>query len=192
MVFSIAGAVTAFIVLQDTLNTIWAVRLLKQSSFKAKIRERIIPFLIVLGAALAIVVYSGLATLLFNSIFLILKPLIGSLASTIIPIVIQILISFVLGLLLFSVIYKEIPNTEIKWFDVTLAGAISGIVFTALNSLLELYFVAFRSRVTTVEATASAVLLLLWWIFAINQVIFFGAQFSKTYAETYGSRAKKS
>ena len=51
--FAVAGAVGAFVVLQDTMNAIWDVTPNRRRSLKAKVRERIVPFLLFSSTAFA-------------------------------------------------------------------------------------------------------------------------------------------
>jgi membrane protein len=189
IIFTLAGAVGAFLVLQDTLNIIWEVTLPKKPTLSMRVRERIIPFFLVFGAAVVVVAWIAFTTLLFGPISNGLSPLIGQLAASILLGAIQIVLSFGTSTLLFGVIFKEIPDTKIEWKDVLLAAAITGFVFTLLNNLIGLYIRAFP--VTSAAGAAGAIIILLLWIFVLNQFLLWGAQFSKCYAETLGSHAKK-
>lgn len=185
--FSFGGAVGAFGVLQDTLNVIWEVKLPKERSLKTKIRERAAPFMLVFGAAVIVVGWFWLITLLFNAISTSIKPFIGNIAITILGIT-QIGLSFILATLLFAIIYKIVPDADVKWRDVNLSAVITGGVFTVLNYLFGWYLRTFP--VTTLVGAAGALIVLLLWFFVIVQVILFGAQFAKTYAETFGSKTE--
>jgi membrane protein len=57
-----------------------------------------------------------------------------------------------------------------------------------LNYLFGIYIRAFP--VTTISGAAGAIIVLLLWLFVMDQFILFGAQFSNVYAETVGSHAK--
>ena len=82
-----------------------------------------------------------------------------------------------------------LPETLVRWGDVWLASAITAFVFTILNYLFGVYLSVFQ--VTTLAGTAGALMVLFLWIYIMNLFILFGAQFSKVYAETHGSRAKE-
>jgi hypothetical protein len=56
----------------------------------------------------------------------------------------------------------------------------TGIVFTATNYLFGAYIQTFT--VTTVEGVAGTLLIILIWIFVLNQIVLFGAELSKAYA----------
>lgn len=182
--FAVAGAVGAFVVLQDTMNAIWDVTPNRHRSLKVKVRERIVPFLLFSSTAFIVVAWTGLTTVLYISI----SFLLGSQASLVLGAA-QIVLSFALTALLFAIIYKQIPDIKIEWRDVALAAVITSVVSTASNYLFSLYIRIFSA--TSLAGTAGAVMVLMLWIFLTDEFILFGAQFSKTYTETLGSASEK-
>lgn len=187
ILFALIGAIGAFAVLQDSLNIIWDVPPQKKLNFIARIRKRIIPFLLVSGTGAIVVAWSSLTTLLSSTLSFYLEPLIGNLAAVILGAT-QILLSFGLSALLFAFIYTQVPDALVAWRDVWVASLITSFVSTALNYLFGIYLRAFP--VTTISGAAGALIVLLLWIFLMDQFILFGAQFSNVYAETLGSKAK--
>jgi membrane protein len=185
--FAIIGAVGAFTVLQDTLNIIWDVPSLKKRSLTSRIKHRIVPFLLVSGTGAIVVAWTTTSTLLSNALSLFLETTIGSSAAIILGAT-QILLSFGLSVLLFAFIYTQVPDAIVRWSDVWLAAFITSLVSTALNFLFGIYIRAFP--ITTIAGAAGSLMVLLLWVFVIDQFILFGAQFSNVYAETVGSQAK--
>jgi len=182
--FAVAGAVGAFVVLQDTMNAIWDVTPNKHRSLKMKVRERIVPFLLFSSTAFIVVAWTGLTAVLYISI----SFLLGSQASLVLGAA-QILLSFALTVLLFAIIYKQIPDIKIEWRDVALAAVITSVVSTAANYLFSVYIRVFSA--TSLAGTAGSIMVLMLWIFLTAEFILFGAQFSRTYAETSGSISEK-
>ncbi|MCW4011295.1 MAG: YihY/virulence factor BrkB family protein [Candidatus Bathyarchaeota archaeon] len=185
--FAVLGAIGAFAVLQDTFNAIWNVPA-KKRSLKAYIRERIGPFLIVSGVSVMVFAWTSSTTLLSNTLSFVLEPIIGNASATIFGIT-EVFLSFILVTALFAFIYIQIPDTHIEWQDVWLAAVITGLVSTVLNYLFGWYIHTFP--VTSIGGAAGSLIVLLLWIFIIDQFILFGAQFCNVYAETLGSRSKK-
>jgi membrane protein len=181
------GAIGAFGVLQDTMNGIWEV---KSSKFTRtqQIKRKIVPFLLVSILGLAIMVWTAFSTVLLSFITVTLGPLTAN-ATEIILRITQIGLSFVLATLLFAVIYKQIPDCDIKWKDVRLASIITGTLFTVTNVLIGVVIEVFA--ITSATGAAGAILILLPWLFLINQIILYGAAFSRVYAEKTGSYAPK-
>ena len=184
IIFAIAGAIGVFAVLLDTLNIVWEVNPQVHRNLIQRVRKRLIPFLIVSSMGFIVVVWTGLTNVLFVSIGLLL----GNQASLVLSGA-QIILTFLLTSLLMSIIYKQLPDTEIEWRDVTLAAIITSLVSTILDYLFGIYIRTFP--VTSLAGTAGAVIVLMLWIFVTDEFILFGAQFSKTYAERVGSLFEK-
>jgi membrane protein len=187
LVFTVVGAIGAFGVLQETMNGIWGVSQLK-FGFVEKIKRKIIPFLLVSVLGFAIMVWTGFSTVLLGFITFALEPFASEMVEVILRIT-QIGLSFVLATLLFAIIYKQIPDLTIKWRDVGLAAIITGLMFTVTNYLIGLVLELFA--ITSVTGAAGSLLILLPWLFLINQFILYGATFSKVYAEKIGSYSLK-
>ncbi len=184
VIFAVFGGIGAFAVLEDSLNAVWGPLPEIQLSFWARIRKRIFPFLAVSFAAVVVVAWTGLTNVLLMSI----GYLLGNNASLFLG-GIQILLSFALTAILFAIIYKLLPERKIAWGDVALAAFITSLVSTALDYLLGFYIRAFPP--TSLAGTAGAIIVLMLWIFITDEFIFFGAQFSRTYAEMVGSYFKE-
>jgi membrane protein len=189
IVFVVAGAIGAFAVLQDTFNVLWDVKLPKHRSIQTRIRERFVPFALVLGAAAVAIGWLEFTSLVLGAVRGILQASIGTFAALALSIFVQTLFSYGSGILLFAIIFKELPDTPIEWGDVWLGALIAGVAFATVNSLFGLYLQTFQ--VTSLAVAAGALIVLLLWIFVIAQILLYGAQFTKCYAETAGSHAQK-
>jgi len=89
----------------------------------------------------------------------------------------QVLLSFAVTTLLLALICKMIPSKRIHWRDVCVASLVTGAAFTITNYIFGAYIQAFT--VTTLIGTAGALVIILLWIFVLNQIILFGAELSK-------------
>jgi membrane protein len=161
------------------MDVIWRVSIPKSKSLITNIRQKIGPFVLISSLGLIIIAWARFAAILFNLI---------SLTSIGIKLL-EILLSFALSTLLFSVIYKQIPQTKVEWQDVLLSSLVTGLAFTIVNYLFGSYVQTFP--VTTVVGAAGSLIVLLIWIFILNQIVLFGAELSKVYAITFGSYSKK-
>ncbi len=177
--FAAAGAIGAFAVLQDTFNVLWEVKLPKGRNFKTRLRERFVPFVSVLGAAGIVVGLLGFTSLLFNTVF----------SSSAFLFLTQVIFSFGSAILLFGIIFKEIPDTPVGWGDVWVGAIITAIAFTILNNVFRFYLQAFP--VTSLAGAAGSLIILLLWVFVIAEILLYGAQFTHCTAETVGSHSGK-
>ena len=180
--FSIGGAIGAFSVLSDTINCIWEIQLPKRQSFLRQVKQKIRPFAVVSSLGLIVIAWTSITqglvraiTMLSTSEILILVELTAT----------HIVLSFGVTTLLLAIIYKALPETRVQWRDVTLAAITTGVAFTLTNYIFGAYIQVFT--VTTVAGTAGSLLIILLWIFILNQILLFGAEVSKVYATTVNS-----
>ncbi|MCW4014894.1 MAG: YihY/virulence factor BrkB family protein [Candidatus Bathyarchaeota archaeon] len=186
VLFTVIGAIGAFGVLQDTMNTIWEVRQPKLT-LKQKIKRKVAPFFLISFLGLVIMAWTAITTFLLESITYLLVPVISN-AIYILVQVAQLILSFALATLVFSVMYKYIPETRISWKDVRGAAIFTGIIFTVTNYVIGIILETFT--LTSVTGAAGAIMILLIWIYLITQLVIYGAAFSKTYSEQLGSNSK--
>ena len=184
--FSFVGAIGAFSVLRDILNCIWEVKLPKKLPFWKMIRQKIVPFVLLSVSGLIVIVWSAIAGSLFS---LIRYFSIDNGLTFFVLAVAQVVLSFAVSAILLALIYKLIPETKVHWRDISLSVVVIGIAFTVTNYIFGTYINVFT--ITTVVGAAGSLLIILLWIFILNEMVLFGAEVSKIYAETIGSRARQ-
>jgi membrane protein len=186
--FSIAGGIGAFQVLRDTMDFIWEIPPPpKKRTLKTRVRRNIRPFLLVSAVLVIIIAWTGIMTVILSSVGSVIVPLTGGLTSLFLR-TLQIVLSFILATILFIIIYREVPDTEVQWGDVKMAAVMIAVVFTITNALFSWYIQTFT--ITSVAGAAGALMILLTWVYIMNQFMLFGAEFSKTYAIRFGSQEK--
>jgi membrane protein len=179
--FSLAGGIGAFAILRGTMNAVWEVKLAKTVKFSARVRSAIGPFLLVFFLGLIVILGTVTSEALFDVIKL--YSINGTLTFISLTVA-QILLSFGLSTLLFAIIYKVLPDITVHWEDVILPAVLAGVAFTVVNYVLGWYIQTFR--VSTVTGAAGSLLIILLWIYILNQILLFGAEISKVYATTIG------
>jgi membrane protein len=179
--FSVGGAIGAFSVLRDTMDCIWEVRFPKGRPLWRRIRQKIGPFILVSVLGLIVIAWTGISSSLSSLITLYsVSGILTVMAVT----VAQIVLTFVVATLLLAIIYKMIPSARVHWQDVKVAAVVTGIAFTVTNYIFGTYIQVFT--VTTLIGAAGALLIILLWIFVLNQIVLFGAEVSKVYATNVG------
>jgi membrane protein len=87
---------------------------------------------------------------------------------------------------LFAIIYKLMPNKELYWRDVILGAVVTAILFLAGQALISLYLSRFL--VANIYGAAGGVIVLLIWAYYSAQIFLLGAEFTKVWAQHYGSQ----
>lgn len=183
VIFALSGALGAFSVLQKSVDVMWAIRA-EERGRGAFIKEKILPFVLIIVIGGLVVGWTAFSTVLYGAVVFALTPILGGFTGYLVW-VLEIILSFGLGTLLFAIIFKELPETKVEWGDVKIAALLTGVIFTVLNYFFGLYISSVQ--ITTLAGTAGSLIILFLWIYLINLFVLFGAQFSKVYAQTFGS-----
>jgi membrane protein len=89
---------------------------------------------------------------------------------------------------LFAVIFKYLPDVRIAWRDVWLGGFLTALLFEGGKFLIGLYIA--KSTLASVYGTIGSLIIVLLWVYYSAQILFFGAQFTKVYAMTFGTKPR--
>jgi len=181
------GALGVFGELQNSLNTIWEVKPKPARGFldgiKRFILDRLLSFTMVLGIGFLL-----LASLVVSAALSALGEYIGNtwpLADLWLQLI-NFVISFIVVMLLFAMIFKFLPEVNIAWKDVWLGAAVTSVLFSLGKFLIGFYLG--RSEVGNTFGAAGSLAILLIWIYYSAQILFFGAEFTQVYANRYGSK----
>jgi len=174
------GASGFFGALQDALNTIWDVTP-QAGGIKGVIKQRLLQFLMVL--------LIGFLLLLSLVASVVVSALINFLQLGDFLQYINLIVSFALITLLFALVYKVLPDVEISWRDVWVGAAVTSLLFTIGKFLIGLYLGS--STVGSAYGAAGSLIVLLVWIYYSAQVFLMGAEFTKIYAQQFGSRGEE-
>ena len=180
------GASGVFGELKQSLNAIWEVEDAKKRGVLRLIRERFLSITMVLGVAFLLLV----SLVISAALAAMSDALEGWIPGG--PILWQAVsfgVSFVLITLLFAVIFKVLPDADVKWKDVRIGALTTAVLFIVGKFLLALYIE--RAHVAGKYGAAGSLVALLVWIYYSAQIFFFGAEFTQTYARLHGSRIGK-
>ena len=174
-----------FIELQDALNTIWGVEAKPGRGVRGFIRIRLLSFAMVVGIGflllVSLIVSAGLAA--FSKYVNDLFPGMG-----ILSIIASDVVAFGVITVLFAMIFKVLPDVKIAWREVWIGGAVTSLLFTLGKFLLGWYLG--RSTTITAYGAAGSVVLVLLWVYYSAQILFFGAEVTKVYANHFGVRVQ--
>ncbi len=183
------GASGVFYQLSTCLNRIWAVSPEPTSSgiigfVLLTLRQRLFAFLIVLATGFLVIVSLILTTLARLTLSLLTPlPYLSSLAA----IVLGLVVTLALNTLIFCLLFKYLPDTDVRWDDVWGGALGTALIWEMAKRLLALYLE--RSSYLSAYGIVGTVLVLMFWVYASSQILFLGAEFTSCYARKYGSRA---
>jgi membrane protein len=182
----VIGATTVFAEIQDTINTIWGLKPKPEKGWLKIVLDRLLSFSIVVSIGfllLVSLVVTGLVEALSNRLIKIFPDV-----ALLLIYIFNLLITFGIVTLLFAIIFKVLPDAIIKWKDV-----ITGAMVTAILFMIGKFGITFyigSSSVGTAYGTAGSLVILLLWVYYSSIILYFGAEFTKAYAATYGGLIK--
>jgi membrane protein len=180
LLFAASGV---FAQLQDSMNTIWEVQPRPGRGIWGTIKDRFLSFVMVLGTGFLLLVSLILSTMVEAFINLAANMMPGITWAVLLG---NFAVSFVIFTVLFALIFKVLPDVQIAWRDVAVGSVLTTILFMAGRAVLSIYFA--RGSFGSTYGAAAGVVILLTWVYYSAQILFFGAEFTKAFADRYGSR----
>ncbi len=169
----IIGSSALFSEIQSGLNRIWGVCANPKSHWWTFIKNRLLSFLMVLVVALLLLLTFLLSVGLTTMTAYISRYLnIGALEILLIH-----SSSFFIGVLLFAMTFKILPDATIQWRNVWVGALITTVLFTAGKYVLGIYFNRFQ--IASMYGAAGSLILLLIWVYYSTQIFFIGAILTK-------------
>jgi membrane protein len=172
------GATGAFLALQDALNKAWNVEPdPKQGGIKNFITKRLLSIGMVLG--LGFLVAASLALSAAISSF---AGLLGGLKA--VAFAVDLVVSLVVLTVLFGALFKFLPDADVSWRDVWVGGIFTAVLFVIGKFAIGLYLG--KSHPGSSFGAASALAILLVWIYYAGMIVLFGAEFTQAWARQRG------
>jgi membrane protein len=179
----IIGSTTVFAELETNLNRVWKVESDKGSGLWNFIRTRLLAFGMVLAIGflliVSLVVGAGIAAWgkYWSGWFGGLEALLQAA---------NFVVSVAVITVLFAMIYKFIPQVAIRWRDVWIGALVTSLLFSLGKFLIGIYIG--KTGVESSYGAAGALAVILLWVYYSAQIFLLGAEFTKVYADSHGSR----
>jgi membrane protein len=172
------SATTVFAQLQYSLNRIWNVRHAPGAGLWAWIRKRILS----LGMILAIS-FLLLVSMALNAMLALLFPQTGVLWQ-----IVNFVVSMIVFVLLFTLMFKHLPDVQITWKSAWLGGVMTAVLFAIGKFLIGLYLG--HTAVESSYGAAGSLILLLLWVYYSALIVFFGGELTQVYARQTGQKIR--
>lgn len=182
VIILLIGASSVFAEIQDSINYIWGI--------KAKPKHGLIKFLynrLMSFSMIGTVGFLLLVGLIINSIIDILNKRLAIFVprdSVLLLLILNALLGFIIITLLFTFIFKTLPDGKIAFRD-----CIIGASFTAFLFMIGKFAISFylgKYDIASVYGAAGSIILIFAWVYYSAIILYFGAEFTNVYAQTYG------
>lgn len=177
------GASSLALELRSDLDKIWHVK--TAEGVAGFLKERSYALAIVLGAGFLLLVSLAISAALatMGKFFGGLLPAPAWALEALNALLSLLAIAAILGC-----IFKLLPAVRIAWRDVVPGAVFTAILFTLGKSLIGIYLG--KAAVASTYGAAGSLVVLLIWIYYSAQILFFGAEFTRIYAQEYGSQPR--
>jgi membrane protein len=175
------GSTNFFAYLQETLNAVWNVKPPSQNALKRTLKKRLLAFFMVLGIGF------------FLILSLLLSAVLSVLSSTITGYlpggeiwwrVVENVISLIIVSVMFGLVFKVLPNAEIRWRDVWPGAFFTGTLFTLGKIGLTVYLG--QAAPGSAYGAAGSVIVFLLWVYFSAIILLYGAEVTQMYANRFG------
>lgn len=178
------GASGVFAEIQSSINYIWGLKAKPNKGLIKFVKNRLMSFSMIAAVGFLLLVSLMLNTVMdvLNDRLVIYFPDL----TVYVFYVLNIIILFASTTLLFSIIFKSLPDGTMSWKDTFIGAA-----FTSFFFMLGKFAIGFylgNSTVATVYGAAGSVIIILVWVYYSAIILYFGAEFTKIYAITYGKK----
>lgn len=179
----LVGATGVFTEIQDSINYIWSVKAKPQKGWLKLLINRVISFSLIISFGFILLVsliIHALVDLLYDKIIILFDE-----ATVYIFQMINYVFLFLIITTLFAIIFKILPDARINWRDAFVGAGFTAALFIIGKYLIGLYIS--NSNVGVTFGAAASIVLILLWVYYSSIILYFGAEFTKVYALTFGS-----
>lgn len=175
------GAIGAFMQLQGALNRAWEVKPdPKKGGIRTFIAKRVLSIGMVLGVAFLLVVSLAVSAILST-----LGARLAFIPEQAFHAV-DLTLSFAVITALFAAMFRFLPDAEVAWQDVWTGALLTSVLFVVGKFVIGFYLG--RSSPGDAYGAASALAVILVWIYYAGMIVLFGAEFTQAWAARRGAR----
>ena len=185
----ILGATGVFAQLQKSLNLIWEVEARPKKAWLKSLKDRLFSFGLILSIGFLLLI-SLLVSAALSAFSDWIKVYLPDFMVFIFR-VLSFVISFSVITVLFTLMFKILPDVKIRWKNVWIGAMITTLLFIAGKFALGLYFG--KAEPASTYGAAGSVILIMLWVNYSSMIVFFGAEYTKQFALHQGEKiqAKK-
>jgi membrane protein len=182
IIFLFIGASSVFLEIQDSMNFIWSIKAKPKKDWLRFLTNRLLSFSLILGMGFVLMV-----SLFINAIVDLISDRLQKLLSSSIfylTYTLNIILVIAITTVLFAIIFKVLPDAIMRWKDALVGAFVTSILFMLGRFIIGLYLG--QSKVNLTYGAASAVVIILLWVYYASFILYLGAEFTKVYAYTKG------
>lgn len=176
------GCTGVFAQLQAELNQIWQVKVEAKKKWLRTLRDRVFSF----GLVIAIGFLMLISLLLTAGLSAFSEWIKASMPDIMLVVfyVLNFVVSFGVITVLFALMFKVLPDAQVRWRNVWIGAAVTSGLFILGKFLLGIYFG--KSDPGSAYGAAGSIVLIMLWVSYSCMIVFLGAEFTKQYTLAKG------
>lgn len=184
VVMLLIGASGVFAEIQSSINFIWGLRAKPNKGLKKFIQNRIMSFSMIVSVGFLMLVslmVNATLDLLNSRLKIYLED-----STVYLFYVLNLIIVLASITLLFAIIFRTLPDGIIKWKDAFIGAGCTAVLFMIGKFAIGFYLG--NSTIASVYGAAGSIIIILVWVYYSAIILYFGAEFTKVYAKSYGGQ----
>ena len=184
IIILLVGASGVFAEIQDSINYIWGIEAKPKRGLIKYAYNRLMSF-----SMIGSVGFLLLVGLIINSIMDILNKRLAAnfpLDAVYLFYAINLIIVFISITLLFTVIFKTLPDGKVALRDCIIGSAFTAVLFMIGKFAIGYYLGKYN--IGSIYGAAGSIILILLWVYYSAIILYFGAEFTKVYASVHGEK----
>jgi membrane protein len=178
------SATAIFGELQATLNLVWEVQPAPTGGVWAELwallKARLFSLALIFALAFLLLVSLVISAALAAAAALLHGP-----EQTLLSRLLELAVSLLGLTLVFALLFRYVPDAEIRWRDVWLGGLITAVLFTLGKTAIGYYLG--QASVGSAYGAAGSLVVLLVWVYYSALIMFFGAECTHAWATRQGA-----
>lgn len=186
VLFLFLVSTTLLMVLKSSINQLWRIKVLPGRGFLSTLGIRLQSLLIIIGTAvlfLLSILAEGLKAYLDHTITTVLPAFAHYFIG-----VLNYVFSVFFVALWFVVIFRLLPDAKAPWKVAFTGAVVTSLLFNLGKYILRVLLV--NSNIGTLYGASTSVVLLLLFVFYSSLILYFGAAFTRVWAEHIGAPIK--
>jgi membrane protein len=180
------SATAIFLSLQTSLNKIWGIKPKPQRGWLKLIINRLISLAMVISLGFVLMV-----SLLIDTVLVVFQDVVARYLKDVtlyLVTAINLLISLGFITFIFAMIFKVLPDAQIRWRDVWVGSVVTTFLFTLGKYLIGIYLG--NSSFGSTYGAAGSLVIILVWVYYSTLIVLFGAELTQVYAKETGSEIR--
>jgi membrane protein len=176
------GATGVFTEIQGSINYMWCILSKPKKGWLKFLTNRLISFSLIIAFG-----FISMVSLVVNS----LMDLLGDYLKHYFThftvyffYTVNLVLTLAVIILLFMIIFRILPDAIISWKDAFVGAIFTGALFLIGKLLISLYLS--HSSIGVLYGAAASIMLILVWVYYSSIILYYGAEFTKAYAEGVG------